>query len=101
MDKESLHTVSERNLLAQERRNSTLNLKVKGLFYFTNQRLLELAKAGFFGAGLLVVFFLLPEEKFFANQSEMSGKSLDWLNMFIDDCISYEKKDYKKICKRL
>ena len=27
MDKESLHTVSERNLLAQERRNSTLNLR--------------------------------------------------------------------------
>ena len=50
---------------------------MKGLFYFTNQRLLELANAGFFGAGLLVVFFLLPEEKFFANQSEMSGKSLD------------------------
>ena len=87
MDKESLHNVSERNLLEQKRINSTLKLKVKGLFYFTNQRLLELAKAGFF-----VVFFLLPEEKFFANQSEMSGKSLDWLNMFIDDCISYKKK---------
>ena len=42
----------------------------------------------FFGAALLVVFFLPPEEKFLANQSEMSGKSLDWLNMFIDDCIS-------------
>ena len=46
---------------------------------------------------LVVVFveaFFLPKEPemFFANQSEMSGKSFDWLNMFIDDCISYNQK---------
>lgn len=52
------------------------------------QRLLTFPVTAFFGAALLVVFFLLPEEKFLANQSEMSGKSLDWLNIFIDDCIS-------------
>ena len=64
--------------------------------YFNTHRLLALPKAGFFGTGLLVVFFLLLEEKFFANQSEMSGKSFDWLNIFIDDCISFNRKGRRR-----
>jgi hypothetical protein len=42
----------------------------------------------FFTGVLEDTFFLVKPDKFFANQSDMSGRSLDWLNMFIEDCIS-------------
>lgn len=46
---------------------------------------------GFFAGTLDEGFFLVKPDRFFANQSEMSGKSFDWLNMFIDDCISWKQ----------
>ena len=53
-------------------------------------RLLPVGTA-FFAKLLVGGFFLVKPEKFLANQSEMSGKSFCWLNMVIEDCISYSR----------
>lgn len=81
----------ERSLQAVWNQTLTFIMEHYCTIHKATHRLLTLPTPTFFCPTLLVVFFLLPDEKFFANQSEMSGRSFDWLNMFIEDCISLVK----------